>query len=169
LPSHDSNPVTPDPADEELCGVRTPKPSRNRSHILLLLGAFLFLSGNWILPLIDRDEPRFAEASREMLQRRDYVIPWFNGAHRYDKPPLIYWCQIASYRAFGTNAFTARLPSVLFALATILIVYQFGRRVADERTGFYAGLMLTTCLAMLVYARLAIADMPMICFVTLAV
>jgi 4-amino-4-deoxy-L-arabinose transferase-like glycosyltransferase len=148
---------------------RACEPQRNRTHILLLVGAILFLSGNWILPLVDRDEPRFAEASREMLQRGDYVIPWFNGVHRYDKPPLIYWCQIASYRLLGTNAFTARLPSALFALATVLILYHFGRRVADETTAFRAGLMFTTCLAMLIYGRLAIADMPLICFVTLGI
>jgi 4-amino-4-deoxy-L-arabinose transferase-like glycosyltransferase len=51
---------------------------------VILLGLILFLSGNWILPLMDRDEPRFAEASREMLQRGDLVIPWFNNQYRFD-------------------------------------------------------------------------------------
>lgn len=49
----------------------------------------LHLAGTWALPLLDRDEPRFAEASREMLQRGDWVVPWFNNSPRYDKPP---WC-----------------------------------------------------------------------------
>ena len=52
---------------------------------VILLNLLLLLSGNWILPLMDRDEPRFAEASREMLQRGDYLIPWFNGQYRFDK------------------------------------------------------------------------------------
>ncbi|MGH7939784.1 MAG: hypothetical protein ACREE6_05215, partial [Limisphaerales bacterium] len=43
------------------------------------LGLVLLLAGNWILPLTDRDEARFSEASREMIQRGDYVVPWFNG------------------------------------------------------------------------------------------
>src|SRR5216683_2764236 len=84
---------------------------------VVLLSLVLFLSGNWILPLMDRDEPRFAEASREMLQRDELVIPWFNGQYRFDKPPLIYWCQMACYRVLGENAFAARLPSALFATA----------------------------------------------------
>ena len=63
-----------------------------------------------MLPLVDRDEPRFAEASREMIERGDYVVPYFNDRYRFDKPPLTYWAQVASYRVFGQNPFAARLP-----------------------------------------------------------
>ena len=58
---------------------------------LFLLFAFalaLHLSGTWILPLMDRDEPRFSEASREMRERGDWILPSFNNAPRYDKPPF---------------------------------------------------------------------------------
>jgi 4-amino-4-deoxy-L-arabinose transferase-like glycosyltransferase len=134
---------------------------------LLLLG--LFLCGNWILPLVDRDEPRFAEASREMMQRGDYVVPYFNGEPRYDKPPLIYWCQIAAFKALGENEFSARLPSALFAVATALVLMAFGRRVADENSGLWAALIFGTCLQTLVHARLAVADMAMVFFVTLSI
>ena len=95
----------------------------------MLLSLFLFLSGNWIVPLTDRDEARFGEASREMLQRSDLVIPWFNGQYRFDKPPLIYWCQIACYRCLGENAFAARLPSALFAMAVAVVLLLWGRRL----------------------------------------
>src|SRR5215469_4706404 len=91
----------------------------------LVLSLVLLLAGNWILPLTDRDETRFAEASREMLQRGDYVVPWFNGHWRFDKPILIYWCQSASYRLFGVNDFAARFPSVLFTTATALILVRW--------------------------------------------
>ena len=136
---------------------------------LLLLSAFLLLSGNWILPLMDRDEPRFAEASREMAQRHDLVIPWFNGQYRFDKPPLIYWCQIGCYRCFGQNAFAARLPSAFFAAATGLVLFFWGSRLGNQQAGLNAGLMLITCLQFLIHGRLAVADMPMVFFVTMAV
>ena len=64
--------------------------SARPAGLVLLLGLLLNLSGPWLLPLIDRDEPRFAEASREMLASHVFVVPTFNGAPRYDKPPLIY-------------------------------------------------------------------------------
>src|SRR5580700_10000313 len=113
------------------------KPQRS----ILLLSLVLLLAGNWILPLTDRDETRFAEASREMLQRGDFVVPWFNGAWRFDKPILIYWCQSASYRVFGENDFAARLPSVLFATATALLLVRWGRKVSDAKTAFVAAAM----------------------------
>ena len=135
---------------------------------ILLLSLILLLSGNWILPLMDRDEPRFAEASREMLQRHDWIIPTLNGDFRFDKPPLIYWCQIASYQLLGETAFAARLPSVLFTTATALLLVFWGRRIGNQRAGFYAALMFITCLQVLVHGRLSVADMPMVFFVAAA-
>jgi 4-amino-4-deoxy-L-arabinose transferase-like glycosyltransferase len=135
----------------------------------LLLGLILLLAGNWILPLTDRDETRFAEASREMLQRGDYVVPWFNGHWRFDKPILIYWCQSASYRLLGVNAFAARLPSVLFTTATALLLVRWGRKVADGRTAFMAGAMFLAALHVSIIGRVATADMAMVFFFMLAV
>src|SRR5580700_10274013 len=97
---------------------------------ILLLGLVLLLAGNWIMPITDRDEARFSEASREMLQRGDYVLPWFNGQWRFDKPVLIYWCQSASYRLLGVNGFAARLPSALFTTMTALLLVRWGRKIA---------------------------------------
>jgi 4-amino-4-deoxy-L-arabinose transferase-like glycosyltransferase len=136
---------------------------------VVFLSLALFLSGNWILPLMDRDEPRFAEASREMLQRHDWAIPWFNGQYRFDKPPLIYWCQLAAFEVLGQNAFAARLPSALCATGTAVLLLLWGKRLGNQRAGFYAAIMLVTCLQLLIHGRLAVADMPMLFFVLAAV
>ena len=136
---------------------------------ILILSLVLLLAGNWILPLTDRDEARFAEASREMFQRGDYVVPWFNGHWRFDKPILIYWCQCASYRLLGENDFAARLPSVLFTTATALLLVRGARKMADAKTGFVAGAMFIAGLHMAIIGRVATADMAMVFFFTLAV
>lgn len=135
---------------------------------IILLSLLLLLAGNWILPLTDRDEARFGEASREMIQRGDYIVPWFNGNWRFDKPVLIYWCQIASYRVLGDNDFAARLPSVLFTTATALLLVRWGRKTGNAKTGFLAGAMYVTALHVALIGRIATADMAMIFFVTLA-
>ena len=141
------------------------KPQRT----LLFLGLVLLLAGNAILPLTDRDEARFAEASREMLQRGDYVVPWFNGAWRFDKPVLIYWCQMASYKILGVNEFAARLPSALFCIGTALLLARWAKRRWDDRTALIAGAMFLTALHVgLVIGRVATADMAMVFFCTLA-
>jgi len=135
---------------------------------VVLFGFAILLSGNWLLPLMDRDEPRFAEASREMLRRRDFVVPHFNGQYRFDKPPLIYWCQAACYKLLGQNSFAARLPSVFFAVGTSCLLFLWGRRLNLAVPGLYAGVMFVSCLQVLIHGRLAVADMPMIFFVTAA-
>jgi len=140
------------------------KPQRT----ILLLGLALLLSGNWILPLTDRDEARFGEASREMIQRGDYIVPWFNDAWRFDKPVLIYWCQIASYKILGANEFSARLPSALFTTGTALLLVRWGRKIAGNKTALLAGAMYLTGLHLAIMGRVATADMAMIFFVTLA-
>lgn len=128
----------------------------------------LFCSGTWILPLTDRDEPRFAEASREMLQRGDYIVPHFNGDYRFDKPPLIYWAQMACYKLLGENAFAARVPSTLFAAGTSLLIFFWAGRFAKPPTALAAAVIFTTSLQMLANAHLATADMPMIFFTAAA-
>lgn len=142
--------------------------ARPRSSIVILC-LVLFLAGNWILPLTDRDEARFSEASREMIQRGDYVVPWFNGGWRLYKPVLIYWCQIASYRVLGTNAFAARLPSALFTTATALLLVCWGRKMAEGKTAFMAGAMYAAGLHVGIIGRIATADLVLVFFFTLAV
>lgn len=134
-----------------------------RTALLLLLGAFAFhVLGAWSLPLLDRDEPRFAEASREMLERGDYVVPRFNGEERFDKPPLAYWLQVASFRAFGESDLAARLPSVLAAALTTVVTFAFGRRLYGPLAGLWAALLLTVSFQMVVHGKAAVADMPMV-------
>lgn len=135
---------------------------------IICLGLLLLLAGNWILPLTDRDEARFGEASREMIQRHDYIVPWFNGQWRLYKPVLIYWCQIASYRVFGVSDFSARLPSALATIGTALLLVRWGRKTADAKTGFLAGAMFLAGLHVAIVGRMATADLVLIFFFTLS-
>ncbi len=126
------------------------------------------LAGTWTLPLVDRDEPRFAEASREMIERGDYVVPYFNNRYRFDKPPLTYWCQVASYRIFGENAFAARFPTAIAAALTALGIFAWGKRIGLSRAGFWAALIFSLCLQTFIHAKAAVADMWLVLFVLLA-
>ncbi|MCX6967555.1 MAG: glycosyltransferase family 39 protein [Verrucomicrobia bacterium] len=136
--------------------------------LLLLLAGLFFAAGTWSLPLIDRDEPRFAEASREMRARGDYVVPYFNNGYRFDKPPLTYWAQVVCYNCFGENDFAARFPSVLAAAATVGVVYGFGTRLYGAGVGWGAALIFLTSLQVSMHAKGAVADMLMVLFFTLS-
>ena len=138
---------------------------------LLLLGLLicgLLSLQNHVLPLIDRDEPRFAEASREMLESRDWCIPRFDQAPRYDKPPLIYWMQTAAYSALGDHEFAARLPSVVCTALTAVVIAVWGASVGDPTTGLRAACIFVLCLQVFVHGRAAVADPPLVLFSTLS-
>ena len=126
------------------------------------------LAGTWSLPLIDRDEPRFAEAAREMRERGDYVIPYFNNQPRFDKPPLTYWLQTLSYRLFGENDFAARFPSAVAAALIAVSLLAWGRRMENARVGWWAAIIFTLCLQTFMHAKAAVADMWLVLFVTVA-
>jgi 4-amino-4-deoxy-L-arabinose transferase-like glycosyltransferase len=138
-------------------------------YATLFFGCVLFhLAGTWSLPLIDRDEPRFAEASREMIQRADYIVPYFNNQLRLDKPPLAYWAQVASYRIFGESDFSARFPSAIAAALIAVVIFAWGRRVQGPRVGCWAAIIFTLCLQTFLHAKAAVADMWLVLFMTLA-
>src|SRR5437764_9925149 len=122
-------------------------------YALLFFGCVLFhIIGTWTLPLIDRDEPRFAEASREMIGRGNYIVPYFNNQLRLDKPPLTYWAQVASYHIFGENDFAARFPSAIAAELTALSIVVWGRRMGGEKLGWWAAIIFMHSLHMCVTA-----------------
>src|SRR5690349_3439119 len=144
-------------------------PPAMRNYIVIFLGCLLLhVAGTWSLPLIDRDEPRFAEASREMRERGDYIIPYFNNQFRFDKPPLTYWFQIASYRIFGENDFAARFPTAVAAALVALVLFAWGKRVLDVRVGWWAAIVFTLSLQTFIHGKAAVADMWLVLFVTLA-
>src|SRR5205085_9227983 len=140
-----------------------------RNYIVLFVGCLLFhLAGTCSLPLIDRDEPRFAEAAREMHERTDFIVPYFNNQFRFDKPPLTYWFQVASYRVFGENDFAARFPTAVAAALVALVLFSWGKRVRDEKVGWWAAIIFTLSLQTFIHGKAAVADMWLVLFVTLA-
>jgi 4-amino-4-deoxy-L-arabinose transferase-like glycosyltransferase len=112
--------------------------------LLVLLAGTIFLANLGGPSLWDIDEGNNAEASREMMERGDWVVPTFNFELRTDKPALLYWLQIGSYRMFGVNEAAARLPSAVAALFTVLLVYELGRLLFGAAAGLLAGVILAS-------------------------
>jgi len=106
---------------------------------LLLIGWLAFFWNLGSIGLIDETEPLFAEASRQMTVTGDWITPFFNGATRFDKPPLIYWGQAIAYQTFGVNEFAVRLPSALAGLVLTGFCFytlrHFGRATGNWGLG----------------------------------
>ena len=138
-----------------------------RMWLVLLFVAFAMLvPGTGIMPLLDRDEPRFSHATMEMEARGDWVVPYFNGQYRFDKPPLTYWLMEADYTVFGHGETGARMHSVFAAGIVACILLALGREMFGWRTGFWAAFSWLTLLQVWEHGRLAVADMPMVAAVT---
>ncbi|HXJ85389.1 MAG TPA: glycosyltransferase family 39 protein [Candidatus Binatia bacterium] len=134
--------------------------ARTRTDLLLLAGfsVFLFFYGIQQFGLIGADEPRYAQVSREMLQRGDWITPTLAGHAWLEKPPLYYWQAMLVYRAVGVSDWAARIPSGVDAVLLVVAVYFFFRRF---RRGVEvdAALITASCAGILGYARAASMDM----------
>src|ERR1700686_140792 len=108
---------------------------------LTLCGLVLFLPGFFNIPPIDRDEARFAQATKQMVETGDYVDIRFQDEVRYKKPVGIYWLQAAVVKtadALGMpNALTTiwlyRVPSLIGATGTVLLTYWCGLAFVSRR------------------------------------
>ena len=97
--------------------------------LFVSLGVF-YLCGLGSLPLVGPDEPRYAQVAREMLQRGDFITPTLGGVPWFEKPPLLYWMMMASYRVFGVSEFGARLGPAICGLLAAVFVFRAGKSIA---------------------------------------
>lgn len=133
---------------------------------LLLLSLALFLPGFVSLQPMDRDEPRFAQASKQMLETGDFVDIRFQEEARHKKPVGIYWLQAASVAAAEAVGFDDarrtialyRLPSLAGALATVLLSWWAARAFLSAQGALLVGALMASCLLLGVEARLAKTD-----------
>lgn len=129
---------------------------------LLLLSLVVFLPGLVQVPPLDRDEPRFAQASKQMLESRDFVDIRFQEEARHKKPVGIYWLQSAAVEisGLGSNApiWVYRLPSQLGAVLAVLLTYWCTRAFAGPVISLFAGALTAVTLLLGVEARLAKTD-----------
>lgn len=136
--------------------------------ITLLISVFISFVGINSFTLFDVDEAVFAQATKEMVQSRDYITPTYNGENRYDKPILIYWLMAIAYKIFGINEFSARLPSAVAGVILTLSIFLFVKRLINERVALYAGVSFSLSLYYLVYTHAAVTDMVLTLFITLS-
>lgn len=140
----------------------------SRWQLWLLLGfcllLFFFKLGSY--PLFDLDEPRYAEAGREMLEKGNWITPYFNYELRFDKPVFFYWLVAFAYKLFGLSEFSARFFSAVSATLTVGMTYAFGRQLVSRQYGFFSALILGSSVLFIGIARMSITDMTLACLMT---
>jgi 4-amino-4-deoxy-L-arabinose transferase-like glycosyltransferase len=134
-----------------------------RPYILLgLLSLLLYLPGIAALPVFDRDEARFAQATRQMVESGDFLRIRFQNEARNKKPAGIYWLQAASIVVFSNAENDAiwpyRLPSLLGGTAAVLMTFSLGQGLIGRREALMGAGLLAATFDLAVEAHLANTD-----------
>lgn len=150
----------------------TAKPShlmalvRRRPKTLLFLVCLIaWLPGFFTIPPLDRDESRFAQASKQMLETHDFVDIRFGHEPRYKKPVGIYWLQAAATEAVSPltggardTIWTYRIPSLLGALAAVMLAFWCARAFLSVEGSFLGALLLGITILLSSEAKIAKTD-----------
>lgn len=140
--------------------------------LLVGLCLCLYLPGLAAMPPLDRDEARFMQATRQMLQTGDLIRIRFQDEARNKKPAGIYWLQAASVSLFSAPESNAtwpyRVPSVLGAIAAVLLSFGFGARLIDRPAALLGAMLLASCVLLVSEAHLAKTDAVLLATVVAA-
>lgn len=139
---------------------------RRAAGLLIVFALLAFLPGFFQIPPVDRDEARFAQATKQMVESGEYVDIRFQDEVRYKKPVGIYWLQAAVVKtgeALGlrdarTTIWLYRLPSLAGAIGAVLLTYWAALAFVARRAALLAALMMASSILLGVEARLAKTD-----------
>ncbi len=134
-------------------------------HILILVSVSLpYCIRIGSSSIWNASEAFYAETSREMLVSGNYLAPHFNFEPRAQKPPLTYWAILASYKLFGVNEFSVRLPGSIAAVASILFSYAIAYFLFNSRVALMTAAITATTARILILARRLPIDILLLFF-----
>jgi 4-amino-4-deoxy-L-arabinose transferase-like glycosyltransferase len=126
--------------------------------LIILFGVIFFIPFLGGVHLFDWDEINFAEIAREMIVTGDYFQVQINYQPFWEKPPLFFWMQAISMQIFGINEFAARLPNAITGIITLLIIYNIGKKIFNQRFGMLWALAYFGSILPHLYFRSGIID-----------
>jgi len=126
--------------------------------ILIALAALLHVATIGSGDLYSQTEGQYAGAAREMVETHHWLLPTNDGAPRLQKPPLLYWLIIISFKLFGVNAAAARVPVALAVVASAALIFLIGEKLSDYWRGFIAGLIYLSLCGTFLLARIVMPE-----------
>lgn len=129
---------------------------------------FVRLLANYLIPINDTTEARYAEIARKMLETHNWVTPMIDyGKPFLAKPPLSFWLSALSMKLFGVNAFAARLPALLLSIGCILCIGRLARAFHANRLPTTATIILSSCIFFFINAGAVMTDASLLFTLTL--
>src|SRR4030095_16321363 len=137
----------------------TPPPTRHALFVVLIaLAALLHVATIGSAALYSQTEGQYAGAAKEMVETQNWLLPTNDGIPRLQKPPLLYWLIIGSFKIFGVKAAAARLPVALASVVLVALIFLMGERLADYWRGFLAGLIYLSFCGVFLLARIVMPE-----------
>src|SRR5881409_1649977 len=147
-----------------------PPPTRHALFVLLIaLAALLHVATIGSGDLYSETEGQYAGAAKEMVETHQWLLPTNDGVPRLQKPPLLYWLIIVSFKLFGINAAAARLPVALAVVALFALIFLIGEKLTDYWRGFIAGLIYLSCCGTFLLARIVMPELLVSAFLAGAI
>ena len=145
-----------------------------RAYILLFFLTLVTAApGVFTMPALDRDESRFAQASKQMLETGDYIMIRYQDGLRNKKPAGIHWLQSASTAMFSSaedkQIWSYRLPSFIGGAIATCLVFWAGIPLIGRRAAFLGALLFSTGLLLTSEAHISKTDGVLVAITTLAV
>jgi 4-amino-4-deoxy-L-arabinose transferase-like glycosyltransferase len=144
----------PSPPDASLAVKRPLSPAAPDSRwlnsaTLMLVCLGLYLPLFWQLPLL-RSEAMYALIPQEMLAAGSWLTPTLNGVHYLDKPHLLYWFSLLSFKLLGISVWSARIPTLATTVGEVWLTYLIGRRIVGQKAAWLGGFILLTSIGFFV-------------------
>ncbi len=138
--------------------------------IILAFSVIFFVNlGKGVLQAAD--EQTYTQWAYHMFRTGDYFTPWTDGAINFmlSKPPLLMWLMSFAYQVFGVTNFASRIWSAVFGALSLVVVLYLGRKLYNRYVGFLAAIVLGTFVTYYTFARYAMTDVPLTCFVVASI
>jgi 4-amino-4-deoxy-L-arabinose transferase-like glycosyltransferase len=152
-----------------LLNVKTGKQKNASLLFVLLIASVIYLTTVFSPPsLMDDTDAVEAQIGRNMMTSGDYVTAHLDGVVYLEKTPLSWWVMDVFYKIFGFRDWAARLATAFSAIALVWLTGAFGRWAFGNLPGFYAGLVMATCIGLWLFTRILIPDVMLVLVITLA-
>jgi 4-amino-4-deoxy-L-arabinose transferase-like glycosyltransferase len=140
--------------------------------ILVVLCLLMYVPGLASIPPLDRDEARFTQATKQMLETGDFIEIRFQKEARNKKPIGIYWMQAITAGWLSSDPHNSiwayRIPSVLGGIFAVLFAFALGRRLFDDETALIGAGLFASSMLMIGEAHIAKTDAVLVACVTAA-
>lgn len=103
--------------------------------VVLVVSTLVFFHSINRFPLKNWDEAWYGEITKNMVNGKSLLVPYWNGRYYFDKPPLYFWFSYPFFKAFGPGEWQQRIPTATSATLTVILIFLIARNLFTQKVG----------------------------------